>query len=629
MKALFWLFCVLCFVSYLCAVLQIPRQSLSSSPLIGNLSPVDSYIDIPWLVSMPGNCQGIVLTPWLILSTANCLKKSKLSHLDISGVNDPESIPRGQRICLHPKFDPKDENDPLKADIGLVILEEPLYGDDIPISQSSNISLKSCSKCQYRSCNVYEYQSSRKLGTTTVKRIAVQLLDFSTCHHQHSYLEKTEGLCIQSQPREDCWIQRASPVLCLLKNHWELVGLTHKTSRICQNPTVIIRTSPYFTWMKRFIKASKKLLNPTSSLHCRTSQQIEHVPQIRHSHNYIPTAASSNSSLKPLQRNLGISPQLKHIKYLPTVLKFSDTNGHKLFLDNSNTPEAIRLPAEQMKLLPGARLTENSGQNLNQVTSLPNAGNLYTYPLPQLVSETAMPDNSPKADRVKPGDFAGDSPDQSFDKIMADIIKQWSPSADDGVEPVNSNDTNTTDDSWTENATDLDDYTNILKAIQNKSQHQNTTQANVAPNFPSFDKEGPWEFFTSSGSATKTGMPIESLLIKKPFDLPPVENTRIPQPSGTIEPWSSPSDSNANSQDQPVIDSIRAKNHRVSDADRLQIVPMANVGISSTSKAATYASLPNGLQSKSPPYQISFSTLLSKGQSSFKDMIQPTAEIQP
>ncbi|XP_035305620.1 uncharacterized protein LOC100768301 isoform X2 [Cricetulus griseus] len=236
------------------SVLQIPRPSLGSSPLIGNLPPADSYIDVPWLVSMPGNCQGIVLTPWLILSTANCLKKSKMSHLDISGVNDPESIPRGQRICLYPKFDPQDENDPVKADIGLVILEEPLYGEEIPISQSSNISLKSCSKCQYRSCEVYEYQSSRKLGTTTVKKIAVQLLDFSTCYHQHSYLEKTEGLCIQSQPREDCWIQRASPVLCLLKNHWELVGLIHKTSRICQNPTVIIRTAPYFSWMKRFIK---------------------------------------------------------------------------------------------------------------------------------------------------------------------------------------------------------------------------------------------------------------------------------------------------------------------------------------------------------------------------------------
>lgn len=83
----------------------------------------------------------------------------KMSHLDISGVNDPESIPRGQRICLYPKFDPQDENDPVKADIGLVILEEPLYGEEIPISQSSNISLKSCSKCQYRSCEVYEYQS--------------------------------------------------------------------------------------------------------------------------------------------------------------------------------------------------------------------------------------------------------------------------------------------------------------------------------------------------------------------------------------------------------------------------------------------------------------------------------------
>ncbi|XP_050996831.1 uncharacterized protein LOC127184547 [Acomys russatus] len=259
MKPLLWLSRVLCFVCFCCALPKLQERSLSSSSLFGNLPPVDSNMDTPWLASMPGNCQGIVLTPWLILSTASCLKKSKLSPLDISGVNDPESIPHGQKVCLHPKFDLQDENDPVKADIGFIILEAPIIGDEIPLSQSTNVTLKSCSKCHYRSCGVYQYQSSKKLGTTRVKKIDVQLLDFSTCHHQYSYLEKTEGLCIQSQPRQDCWIQKASPVLCLLKNHWQLLGLIHKTSRICLNPTVIIRIAPYFTWMKGFIKASKKL----------------------------------------------------------------------------------------------------------------------------------------------------------------------------------------------------------------------------------------------------------------------------------------------------------------------------------------------------------------------------------
>ncbi|XP_005087857.1 uncharacterized protein LOC101844263 [Mesocricetus auratus] len=633
MEALLWLYCVLCLVCYRCAALQVQRQSLSSSSLIGNLPPVDSYIDVPWLASMPGNCQGIVLTPWLILSTANCLKKSKLSHLDISGVNDPESIPHGQKICLHPKFDPQDENDPLKADIGLVILEEPLYGDEIPISQSPNISLKSCSKCQYRSCEVYEYQSSKKLGTTRVKKIAVQLLDFSTCHHQHSYLEKIEGLCIQSQPREDCWIQRASPVLCLLKNHWELVGLTHKTSRICQNPTVIIRTAPYFSWMKRFIKASKKLLNPTSSLHCRTLQENEHVPQIRHGHNYIPTLASPNISLRSFQENSGISPQTKRVKDL-TLFNFSNvnsiTNVHKLSLDKSQTSKAVRLPAEQMKSLPGARLPENSGQNLiHQVTLSHNAGNLYKYPLSQLVSEPVMSYPSPKADGAKPWGFQSDNPDQSFDKIMADIIKQWSPSVDDETEPVHSHEASTTDDSLSGNASHFDEYANILKAMQNQSQHQHTTQTNIGPNFSLAEKEIPWVFFTSSGAVNKTGLPIDSLLANKTLDLSIFESRRIPKPSGTVEPGSSPSKSKANVQDQLVIDSVRSQNHPVSDADKFQIVPMVNLGTPSTSKVATYASLSNDLEAKTPPYQIPYSTLPSQGQSSFKDLIQPTVETQP
>ncbi|ERE63767.1 Peptidase cysteine/serine, trypsin-like containing protein [Cricetulus griseus] len=554
-----------------------------------------------------------------------------MSHLDISGVNDPESIPRGQRICLYPKFDPQDENDPVKADIGLVILEEPLYGEEIPISQSSNISLKSCSKCQYRSCEVYEYQSSRKLGTTTVKKIAVQLLDFSTCYHQHSYLEKTEGLCIQSQPREDCWIQRASPVLCLLKNHWELVGLIHKTSRICQNPTVIIRTAPYFSWMKRFIKASKKLLNPTSSLHCRTMQESEHVPQIRHSHNYISTSASPNSSLRSLQRNLGISSQTKNVKNFPTVFNFSDTdsntNIHKMFFDKSQTPVAVRLQAQQMKLLTGARLPENSGQNLiHQVTPQPSVGSFYKYPLSQLVSETAIPYTSPTADTVKPWGFVVDTPEQTFDKIMADIIKQWSPSVDDEVEPVHSHDASTTDEAWTGNAPNLEDYTNV-KVMQNGSQNQYTTQANLTPNISLSDKVIPWGIFTPGAAVNKTVVPIEALISNKTFDFSLSEGARIPQPSGTVEPWSSLSNSIANSQDQPIIDSVRPQNHPVSHAGRLQIVPMINLGAPSTSKVVTYPSMPNDLESKNVPNQLPYSTPPTQGQSSFKGVIQPTAEI--
>ncbi|XP_026633144.1 uncharacterized protein LOC101989539 [Microtus ochrogaster] len=527
MKALLWFYCVLYFVSYCKGVPQVPKQSLRSSSLIGNLLPVEPHIDIPWLVSIPGNCQGIVLTPWLILSTANCLKKTKLSHLDISGVHNPESIPHRQRICLHPNFDPQDENDPVKADIGLFILEEPIYGDEIPLSQSPNISLKSCSKCQYRSCDVYEYQSSKKLGTTRVKKIDVQLLDFSTCYHQHSYLEKTEGLCIQSQPREDCWIQRASPVLCLLKNRWELVGLIQKTSRICQNPTVIIRTAPYFAWMKQFIKASKRLLNPASSLHCRKLQENEHGPQIRHSHNYISTLGSPDSTSRFLKGNIGISPQTKHIKDVPTIFNFSHVNsftdGHKLLLKKSQTSQAASFLPKQVKSLPVARLPQHSEQNLvqyHQVTPSPNAGNFHKNPLSHRFYDTATPYTSPKANTAKPWHFAADTSNESFDKIMADIIQQWSPFVDDGVEPANSLNANTTDDSWTDNSTNLEEYKNLLKAITNGSQNQHTTQTNLAPEL-SFSG-GPWENFNSGRVFTKTVLPLEP-------PPPPVESIRIPQ----------------------------------------------------------------------------------------------------
>ncbi|GAB1303040.1 hypothetical protein APTSU1_001828100 [Apodemus speciosus] len=474
-------------------------------------------------------------------------------HLDISGVNDPESIPQGQRICLYPKFNPNNENDPVKADIGLVILEEPISGDEIPLSQSTNISLKSCSKCQYRSCYVYEYQK----------------------------------------------VQRASPVLCLLKNRWELVGLIHKTSRICQNPTVIIRTTPYFSWIKRFIKASKKLLNPTSSLRCRTLYENEHVPQIRHSHNYFPTLASHNSSLRVFQ-GIGISPQTQNTNNVRKIFNFSDLNyfpdSHRLFLDKSQTPQPV-------KPLPIAGLPGNSGQNLIQYyqnTPPHNTGNLSKSDT--TISDTTISYTFPKTDGAKPWGFAAYNTDESFDNIMADIIKQSNPSEDNEVEPENFHEDRTTDDSWMENTNDLEKYLDLLRVMSNGPQNQYTTKANLPPSFPLSAGEGPRGLSTTSAAVNKTDLPMRSLLQNETFNMPSFENRRIPKPSSIIELWSSPSDYYVvSSQDQLATDSTRAQNHPVTDANRFQILPVASIGIPSTSKF-TYESLPIDLEAKTPPY---------------------------
>lgn len=372
--------------------------------------------------------------------------------------------------------------------------------------------------------------------------------------------------------------------------------------------------------MKQFIKASKKLLNPTSSLHCRKLQENEHVPQIRHSHNYISTLGSPDSTSRFLQGNIGISPQTKHIKDVPTIFNFSHVNsftdGYKLLLKKSQTSQAASFLPKQVKSLPVARLPQNSEQNLvqyHQVTLSPNAGNLHKNPLSQLFSDTATPYTTPKANSAKLWHFAADTSDESFDKIMADIIQQWSPFVDDGVEPANSLNANTTDDSWTDNSTNLEEYKNLLKAITNGSQNQYTTQSNLAPEL-SFSG-GPWEYFNSGRVFTKTGLPLEP-------PPPPVESIRIPQPSGTIEPWGSSSDYNVNSQDQSVLDLLRAQNHPESDSDKLQPVPMVNIGMPSTSKVITSTPLPIDLETKNPPYEIPYSTLPSQGG-------QPTVEVQP
>uniref|UniRef100_A0A8D2H262 Peptidase S1 domain-containing protein n=1 Tax=Urocitellus parryii TaxID=9999 RepID=A0A8D2H262_UROPR len=202
MKPLLWLYHVLCLVPYCYAMPQIERKGLISNSLNTRIPPLAISPDIPWLVPLSGSCQGIILSPWWILSTANCLK---LSNLNILEEDDQKSPLHGQRICIHPRFDPQDEEDAMKADIGMVLLSKPIYGDDVPLSHVPNVSLKSCSKCHYRSCQVYQHHSnfSKKLR---VKKILVQLLELSVCHPQYSHHEKSDFLCILSQPDQDCWV---------------------------------------------------------------------------------------------------------------------------------------------------------------------------------------------------------------------------------------------------------------------------------------------------------------------------------------------------------------------------------------------------------------------------------------
>uniref|UniRef100_A0A8B7WHP7 Uncharacterized protein LOC109702070 n=1 Tax=Castor canadensis TaxID=51338 RepID=A0A8B7WHP7_CASCN len=210
------------------------KQWLNS--LTPTIAPLSAASNIPWLVSMDETCQGIILSRWWILSTASCLTKlhytgkqlclnetllilftlillyysspfySIRKHLlsDISGVIDQEGILLGHKICLHPSFNPQDGKDPVKGDIGVVLLQYPIRRKEIPLSHTYNIFWKSCYNCLYRHCRVYQYQKHNNFGTS-IRKLSVKLLDLSFCHHQHIHMAKHNNLCIWSHPQEDCW----------------------------------------------------------------------------------------------------------------------------------------------------------------------------------------------------------------------------------------------------------------------------------------------------------------------------------------------------------------------------------------------------------------------------------------
>ncbi|XP_037374274.1 serine protease 55-like isoform X2 [Talpa occidentalis] len=203
MRALLFFYQFWALILYCCGAPNSQKQWLNSlKPMI---DPLFVPNDFPWLVSMSETCQGIILSRWWILSTANCLTKLKHLQSDTTGVVNQENILLGYKICLHPNFDPQVGTNPFQGDIGLVLLKYPVRSEEIPLSHTYNIFRKRCYNCQYRHCRVYQYQNHDKFATN-IRKLSVKLLDLSFCHRQHIHLTKSNILCIWIQPQEDCWV---------------------------------------------------------------------------------------------------------------------------------------------------------------------------------------------------------------------------------------------------------------------------------------------------------------------------------------------------------------------------------------------------------------------------------------
>ncbi|GAB1303442.1 Serine protease 55 [Apodemus speciosus] len=203
------------------------KQWLSSSP--PEMDTLQRFNNIPWLVSIDETCQGIILNHWWILSTVNCLTKLKYLTSDISKVINKEGILHGDKICLHPSINPRDGKYTVKEIIGVIRLQFPIRGKEISLSQSYNIFRRTCFNCLYKQCRVYQYQI----------------------------------------------IQQGSPVLCIFGSHWEVVGLVSESSMTCDSPILVIKTAPYLSWMRWFIKTDQKPLDPIFPLLCNFYPGIE------------------------------------------------------------------------------------------------------------------------------------------------------------------------------------------------------------------------------------------------------------------------------------------------------------------------------------------------------------------
>ncbi|KAM4817907.1 uncharacterized protein RHO17_003189 [Thomomys bottae] len=609
--------------------------------MILSTASLDSLSEIPWMVSISGTCQGIVMNRWWILSTANCVRKKKMSHMDISGINDPENIQHGQRVCIHPKFDPEGGKDPVRADIGLILLDEPLESDAISLSQAPNVSLKSCAKCQYDNCQVYQFKSGKDFVSARVKKVPVHLLDLSVCHHEQSDLKKNEGFCVQGQLLQDCWVQQSSPILCFLKNHLELVGLVHRASNICHFPAIIVRTAPYFTWMKRFIKASKKQLNPTST-NFRCKAENDYIPPILHGPEYTPTMASSQNPIDSSDIAVPTKP-LKDSSGMFTLKEAeTSTESPQHTLGRSQVSKLGKFLVEPMRTVPIVRFSESDRNNsfqYHRATPPPIKGtprdsvvaSTAKSSLTQLISDTSAPYDSNRPDTGK----SLSASEETWNRVMAEIIKQWSPPLDEVVESTNAHGPRTpapwvqSSDSTSQYATDttenLERYMDSLMSYTAKSWSETTT---VKP--PKVPSEVPWDSLTAD-ETMKRAKTWHTVFKGESADSQIAGSTWIP-PTGTVEPWriSSQYRQRMRAHTHTPVDSVRFQYRPLTQKERFHLLPIAKVYASKISpKIVTYGPVDEDFEEKHNQYHVQSTITSSQGQSSIRPRIRPMTDFEP
>ncbi|XP_074056941.1 uncharacterized protein LOC141497954 [Macrotis lagotis] len=253
--------------------------------------------EVPWLVSVAGVCQGVVLNRWWVLSTASCLRNVNLGLLPVRG---SETWLNGSWICLHPNFVPPD-----KSDLAMVLLQQParLAWGHVQVARDSSEAIQNCPFCGHRPCQLYQHQNPREPGLKPAKRMMVKLLGPWACHHSAIHSPETESLCIWSDPwpGPDCSVQPGSPVFCCFKNHWELVGLISEPAKSCRVPVLAVRTAPYLSWMDAVVQASQK---PPLSLPCSLPPLSQ--PNYRPIAGLRAEASSTDSSTQAQLEALGL-----------------------------------------------------------------------------------------------------------------------------------------------------------------------------------------------------------------------------------------------------------------------------------------------------------------------------------
>ncbi|XP_064415278.1 mucin-2-like [Latimeria chalumnae] len=234
----------------------------------GSMSAESSF---PWLVSIAGPsraCKGSILSPFWILTTAQCLHglADKNTHIFVSNLGGRvafEALPVVKLFCHG--YCGTAGGWKAQHGLALVLLQQPIQVDrrvfPACLSLSTSLELVATGKCWVAGQKFSGSGSKRSLRWTPK---VLRVLSFhSNCPWSQSDLNQTQW-CMSADSRDSglCSDDEGAPVVCQEPQTgiWLQVGIVSQVDPSCGPLAVALQLARYLWWLKDTVRKARRYL---------------------------------------------------------------------------------------------------------------------------------------------------------------------------------------------------------------------------------------------------------------------------------------------------------------------------------------------------------------------------------